>query len=142
MTDLRGKHVIVTGGSEGIGAAAARQAASSGARVSLVARRESTLRSTAQSIGAAVEWASCDVGDAAATHHALEHLERRQGPCDVLVACAGIVLPGRFLEVPLEESTSTGGSTSADRSRRRARCCRGWSSEVPVIWCSSALPPD
>lgn len=103
MTDLRGAHVIVTGGSEGIGAAVARQAAATGARVSLVARRENTLRSTAESIAPTVEWASCDVADAASVHRALDDLQRRQGKCDVLVTCAGIVLPGRFLDVPLEE---------------------------------------
>lgn len=54
MTSLRGAHVIITGGSQGIGAATAREAAALGARVSLVARGAEMLRSTAESIDAAV----------------------------------------------------------------------------------------
>lgn len=103
MTDLRDQHVIVTGGSQGIGAAFARQAAAAGARVSLLARRESALRSTAQSIGAIADWEACDVGEEESVSHAVGALEQRRGPTDVLVCCAGVVLPGRFLDVPIGE---------------------------------------
>lgn len=34
---------------------------------------------------------------------AVKALETRSGPCDVLVCCAGVALPGRFLDVAVEE---------------------------------------
>lgn len=44
--DLTGKHILVTGGSSGIGRATAIQASRLGARVTLVARREEELKKT------------------------------------------------------------------------------------------------
>lgn len=103
MTNLRGKHVLITGGSQGIGAAVGRAAATSGARVSLLARGESALRAAADSIGAAADWWACDVTDEHSLGEAVSAVELRRGPCDVMVCCAGVVLPGRFLEVPIAE---------------------------------------
>ena len=51
MTCLAGKHVIVTGGTQGIGAAIAGEAAANASRVSLIARNEDALRVAAESIG-------------------------------------------------------------------------------------------
>lgn len=103
MTDLAGKHVIVTGGSQGIGAAVAREAAAHGAHVSLIARGESALRATAESIAPTARWSACDVTDHEALAKTIAALESDAGPCDVLVCCAGVALPGRFLDVPLQE---------------------------------------
>lgn len=121
MTRLRGAHVIVTGGSQGIGAAVARESFAVGARVSLVARRSEALRSTAESIGPAVCWQVGDVTDAGALSEAVHALESRSGPCDVLVCSAGITLPGRFLEVAFKEfdeqwQVNVRGSIAAVRS--------------------------
>ena len=46
MTTLAGAHLIITGGSEGIGLATARAAARKGARVSLISRGEEKLIET------------------------------------------------------------------------------------------------
>ncbi|MFD4180658.1 SDR family NAD(P)-dependent oxidoreductase [Rhodococcus sp. NPDC058514] len=97
-------HVIVTGGSQGIGAAVARAARARGAAVSIIARGEQLLRATAEPIGAM--WACADVTDPEALRRAVGRLEEQSGPCDVLVACAGTALPGRFLEVPIDEFES------------------------------------
>lgn len=102
MTRLRGRHVVVTGGSKGIGAAVARRAALAGAQVSLIARGESDLRATAASIGPAATWQTGDVTDESIAQ-VLHEVQGRVGPCDVLVCCAGIALPGRFLDVPSSE---------------------------------------
>ncbi|HEX5858985.1 MAG TPA: SDR family oxidoreductase [Microbacterium sp.] len=101
MTRLDGAHVLITGGSQGIGWAFARKAAASGSRVSLVARDATRLRSAAQAIGA--HWRAADVTDTAALHAAIDRLEEDAGPCDILVCCAGFALPGRFLANPLDE---------------------------------------
>ena len=68
MPKLQNAHVLVTGGSSGIGLATARLAVERGARVSLVARRTDVLDEAAGSIRAAggkVAVAAADVADGA-----------------------------------------------------------------------------
>jgi len=88
-----GKSVVVTGGSSGIGRAAAVALGAAGARVGLVARRPVPLAETANAIRAAggtVDVATCDVGDASGLAAAVAALESRLGTCDVAIASAGI----------------------------------------------------
>ncbi|WP_280237973.1 SDR family oxidoreductase [Nocardia abscessus] len=101
VSDWVGKHVIVTGGSEGIGAAVAGAFARRGARVSIIARREPPLRDTAKRLGA--DWAAADVTDPEQLESAVTELEQRNGPCEVIACCAGLALPGRFLELDAGE---------------------------------------
>jgi 3-dehydrosphinganine reductase len=95
--------VIVTGGSEGIGLATAQAAARKGAKVSLIARRADVLAAAAGTIDGACQFAAADVTDAGALAAAIDDLVERQGPCDVLVCCAGYALPGYFEELPIDE---------------------------------------
>lgn len=98
----RGKHVIVTGGSSGIGLAVARQVGRASARVSLVARGRDRLEQAARDLrsdGATVHTAAADVADRAVITEALRDLEQRGGGCDVLVTSAGLARPGHFLEL-------------------------------------------
>jgi 3-dehydrosphinganine reductase len=93
-----GKHVIITGGSSGIGLATAELLAARGARLSLLARGEERLTAAAERLragGARVDTRPVDVADATALAAAMSEL----GPCDVLVSCAGLARPGRFLEL-------------------------------------------
>lgn len=96
-----GKHVIITGGSSGIGLATARLLTARGARVSLLARGAARLKAVAEELratGASVDTRPVDVADAGAVAEVIGDL----GPCDVLVSCAGLARPGRFLELPDE----------------------------------------
>lgn len=102
MTRLNGAHAIITGGSSGIGLAAARLLARQGATVSLVARRQELLDAAADELragGAIVRTASADVSDQQAITAALKELVAEGGPCDVLITSAGLARPGRFLEL-------------------------------------------
>jgi 3-dehydrosphinganine reductase len=106
VTQLAGQHVLITGGSSGVGLAIARQCAAGGARVSLVARDESRLAAAKASLASAagpVFTASADVSDKAAILAAIRAAEQAQGPVDVLVTSAGTARPGYFEEVPLAE---------------------------------------
>ena len=86
--DLSGKHVVITGGSRGIGAAMARAFALKGARLTLVARSEDSLRSVAAEVmGAAVV---ADLSDESVVDTLVERIEREHGPIDVLVNNAGL----------------------------------------------------
>lgn len=106
MTSLTGAHVIVTGGSEGIGRAIGEAAVRRGATVSLIARRPEPLEQAAAALGGGTRWATADVADRAGLHAAIERLVASSGPCDVLVANAGHSLPGRFWELPPDEFRS------------------------------------
>lgn len=104
---LRDQHVLITGGSSGIGLAIARQAAADGARVSLVARDPAKLAAARAAIQAAspgvkeVVTAAADVSVETEVLAALQAAERMHGPVDILVTSAGVARPGYFEEVPV-----------------------------------------
>lgn len=98
-------HIIITGGSSGIGLEIARIYYNRGYRVSLIARRLELLVEAAREIAGtgfaenrSVYFASADVSDELALKTAIRAAEERQGPCDVLVASAGRVDPQAFEE--------------------------------------------
>jgi len=109
VLNLEAKHVIITGGSSGIGKAIGALAAAEGAHVTIIARNQARLDEAAAFIssrrkgGAAatsrVSALSADLGDAAAAKRAIAEAERQNGPADVVVASAGITRPGVFEEI-------------------------------------------
>ena len=100
----QGAHVVVTGGSSGIGEAVAHAAARRGARLTLLARGPDRLDAAARSIRAATPAAvvgviAVDVSDRDAVHDALARAADERGDVEVLVCSAGITRPGRLLEL-------------------------------------------
>jgi short-subunit dehydrogenase len=81
---------IVTGASSGIGEALAVELHRRGWKVGLVARREAQLAALTQSLGEGAAHASADVTDASQTRTAMAQLEQTLGPCDLVVANAGL----------------------------------------------------
>lgn len=101
-------HVIVTGGSSGIGLEVARIYARMGGHVSLIARDLPRLEQARSDLVAHVpdlkdkiRTAPADIGTASEIASAVAACESAFGPCDILVASAGTVEPGLF-----EEQTS------------------------------------
>lgn len=94
MTRLSGAHVLVTGGSEGIGLATARRCLERGARVSIIARGKDKLAAASAALGPGATTASADVTDPVALDGAVADLVRMNGDCDVVVAAAGGAEPG------------------------------------------------
>ena len=91
---LSDKHILITGGSKGIGLACARGFLAEGARVSLVSRDGTNLARAQQQLlaacpGARVQTVAADLRDAAAALAALNLAEAALGPVDVLVNSAG-----------------------------------------------------
>ncbi|WP_333822494.1 SDR family oxidoreductase [Pinisolibacter sp.] len=106
-TATRTGPAVVTGGSSGIGAAAALRLARLGHPVALVARRPDLLDATAEAIRAAVPGARVsthplDVRDEAAVAEAVAKVTAEHGPVAWLIASAGIAEPGLFVEQPLD----------------------------------------
>jgi short-subunit dehydrogenase len=85
------KTVIVTGGSEGVGAAAARRFAAAGANLVLVARGQEKLERLAGELRPAARVLTCamDVADERACADLFERAEREFGSVQVLVNNAG-----------------------------------------------------
>lgn len=90
---LRGRVVVVTGASSGIGAATARALAGEGARLALAARREDALRGVRDGLGADAESLVCptDVTDRGQVKALVGRAEEELGPVDALVNCAGVM---------------------------------------------------
>jgi NAD(P)-dependent dehydrogenase (short-subunit alcohol dehydrogenase family) len=91
LSSLRGKAVLITGASRGIGAAAVRSFVQAGARVGMVARRADALAELADEIGAIP--IACDMADYSAVAQAVATLQDRFGRLDVLVNNAGVIDP-------------------------------------------------
>ncbi|NLR95700.1 SDR family oxidoreductase [Rhizobium sp. P38BS-XIX] len=100
-------HVIVTGGSSGIGLSVAKLYAGRGDRVTLLARDLTRLEEAKAEIGSVpgvdishIQIASVDVALAAQLSSLVESCEMSFGPCDVLIASAGVVEPMAFDAMP------------------------------------------
>lgn len=99
---LSGKRALVTGGSKGIGLAAAIALANAGAEITIVARSASTLKNASEQIaeyGAHVHAVSLDITD----HEAVKAWVSTQDPFDILVNSAGIARHGLFTDITLDD---------------------------------------
>ncbi|HST53425.1 MAG TPA: SDR family NAD(P)-dependent oxidoreductase [Pyrinomonadaceae bacterium] len=104
--DLKGKTVLITGGSRGLGLVLAREFAAEGANVAICARdREELERARADlaSRDANVIAFPCDVTERAQVRELVEVVTRRFGGVDVLVNNAGVIQVGPLEVMTLED---------------------------------------
>ena len=99
---LKGQRAVVTGGSRGIGKAAARELAAEGARVVIAARHEEPLRRAVGELtaetGGELHAIGCDTADDGSVRNMVDAAVARLGGIDVLINCAG--LPGNLEPSP------------------------------------------
>jgi NAD(P)-dependent dehydrogenase (short-subunit alcohol dehydrogenase family) len=100
---LTGKVALITGASEGIGYAVAQALVSAGAYVVLTARREGPLRAAVDRLGPSASWVAGDMADQDTARRAVDHAIDRRGGLDLVVANAGILIPGLLMTQPMEE---------------------------------------
>ncbi|KAF9890298.1 3-dehydrosphinganine reductase [Aspergillus nanangensis] len=110
--DVEGRTVVITGGSEGMGKAAACQLAAKGANVVIVARTVQKLQDALQDIKRSAanlnrqkfHFISADLTNAAECERLIqETTEWNDGqPPDVVWCCAGFCNPGFFAETPID----------------------------------------
>ncbi len=99
---LKGQHVLITGGSRGLGLACAQGFVREGARVSLVGRDQGRLDAAVAQLrqdGFEAAGFSADLTDAAAAAAMVEAVEAAAGPVDVLVNSAGAAKRVPFTEL-------------------------------------------
>jgi NAD(P)-dependent dehydrogenase (short-subunit alcohol dehydrogenase family) len=106
MPLLPGKVVLVSGGTSGVGAAAARACARAGARaVAVTGRRREKGEEVAaelRELGAAASYVACDVADVGQALAAVATVVDDHGRIDGLVNAAGQVTRGSLLETTPE----------------------------------------
>lgn len=100
---LEGKRALITGGSMGIGRAAALALAAEGCRVAIAARGKDALARAAQEIGGEALAVQADCTRPADVHRMMQEVLGRFGGIDILVNSIGAAKSGSFLEQPEEE---------------------------------------
>lgn len=109
MDEMKGKVVVVTGGSSGLGRATALRMAEEGAAAIVIADRIEAPREGGQTtvdlvkgLGVKAEWVETDVRRKADLERAVDVAER-YGPIDVMVNNAGVFRRRPFLEIDEDE---------------------------------------
>jgi short-subunit dehydrogenase len=92
--EIRDAHVVITGGSKGIGAALAKELAGRGARLTLIARPSDELEKVAADTGGVA--LPVDLSDLAAVRSVVSRAEAGNGPVDALVNNAALGMTRGF----------------------------------------------
>jgi NAD(P)-dependent dehydrogenase (short-subunit alcohol dehydrogenase family) len=104
-TSATGRTVVITGGSSGIGRAAAHAFVARGDRVALLARGEISLRATAEELRhpEQVLTFACDVTNREAVDRVVDEVVLRWGGVDVWVNSAVALVFGRFDDIDADD---------------------------------------
>ena len=89
-----GRHVIITGGTSGIGLAAAELLLAAGARVTAIGRADRQLAELAARPRPGLAVAAADVGEPEQLAAAMDVGRAAHGPAGALITCTGILPPG------------------------------------------------
>ena len=137
---LEGKGAVITGGSQGIGAAVARALAEAGAAVVVAARNEGRIRSVAAELAESgtEAWAvPCDVTDEASVRALAEASVERLGRVDILINNAGAAHSAPLQKTTLEDwnrlhAVNATGAFLCARAFASEMVLRGWGRIVTI----------
>ena len=107
--DFKGKTVIITGASSGIGKESAKQFAKKGAHIALISRKKEKLAKAKQELEkfkTTTEIFPCDVSDKSQVKEMARSVFEKFGSVDVLVNNAGFAVYGPASELSIEEIES------------------------------------
>jgi 3-dehydrosphinganine reductase len=103
LMDFKNTNIIISGGSSGIGFALAKELATLGANITILARRKELLESAVTEIRQSAlspeqqfKWVSADVSDFGSLKTALSSNKTNY---DILINSAGIAYPGKFVDL-------------------------------------------
>lgn len=103
--ELRGKTVVITGGTSGVGRAAAEAFAMEGCNIIIAARGQEGLDETValcHDLEVVALGVQTDVSDAQQVQHLAEQALQFNGRIDIWVNNAGVMASGKFEEIPIE----------------------------------------
>ncbi|MHA6688527.1 3-oxoacyl-ACP reductase FabG [Mesorhizobium sp. A556] len=106
LTSIRGKSVIVTGGSKGIGRGIAKIFAAQGAKVMIAARGKDASEAVLAELrgaGGIAEAVACDVADWGSVQAMVKATEAVFGGVDILCANAGIFPQAKMIDLDPDE---------------------------------------
>ena len=104
--DFRGKVVVITGGSRGLGLVMARQLAGEGARLAICARTPETLDAAAAELrtyGTDVYAHRCDLTNKEQLRGFFNAVNQELGPVDVLINNAGVIMAGPYANTTADD---------------------------------------
>lgn len=100
---MKGRTIVVTGASSGIGAAIARELAAAGASLVITARREDRLRALCEELRTETAYLAADIADPGTPDALLALAIKRFGRADVIVNNAGVLAIATLETADLDE---------------------------------------
>tara|TARA_R110000751_G_scaffold131275_2_gene233550 strand:- start:24142 stop:24903 length:762 start_codon:yes stop_codon:yes gene_type:complete len=101
MSDLIGKHAVVTGGGTGVGASIALALAHAGATVTVTGRSKAALVAVAEQ-SALISAVTCDVTDPVSVKALFCRISQDHGKADIVIANAGVAESIPFTQMDIE----------------------------------------
>ena len=103
MIDLKGKKVLLTGASGGLGKAIAIELAKNGADICLTGRNQVELKDLQKTIGGKTEVVLSDLSNPAGINDLANTAQEKMGQIDILINNAGITRDNLFIRMSDDE---------------------------------------
>ena len=136
MTDLSGKHALVTGGGTGVGETVALTLAKAGAKVTISGRRAEPLAEVAAKSDA-IEYVTADVTNEDSVRDMYVAARKFHGPVDIVIPNAGAAESAPMAKVTLEQwqrliDVNLTGVFLTCREALADMRSRGWGRIIPI----------
>ena len=102
--NVKGRHVVVSGGGSGVGAEIAKHFSHAGANVTILGRSKDPLDAVADNTGSLP--ITCDVAERASVDAAMEEARKIHGPITVAIANAGAAVSKPFASMQVDDMAS------------------------------------